>query len=491
MKPPTSIQESLPPAGNQGRWPVAWALASLSLSLLLASLGTSIANVALPTLANVFSATFQQVQWIVLSYLLVITCLIVSAGRLGDMIGRRRLLLGGLLVFTFASALCGLSPALGWLIVARAVQGAGAAVMMAMTLASVGEFVPKEKTGRVMGLLGTMSAIGTALGPTLGGLLIADFGWSAIFFVNVPLGLLAVYLTYRFLPLPPATAKADLAGFDYWGTVLLAGALSAYALAMTLGRGHFGLANYALLLAAGLIAALFVRLETRSASPLIRLGKLRDIELSSGLAANVLVATVVSATLVVGPFYLAQGLGLQAATVGLVMSAGPLVSIFSGVLAGRLVDSTSPGFMTIAGLAIMGIGSLALALLPSLFGVAAYVAAIAIIAPGYQLFQAANNTSVMAGIPADQRGVISGLLNLSRNLGLITGASLMGAVFAYFSAAGDAGIEDTASGFRATFVVAALLMALALSLALVAHHRRNAKLSIEQSASSPSGRTAS
>src|SRR5215216_2191711 len=161
-------------AGSAERIPVRWALASLSLSMLLSSLGTSIANVALPTLADAFNASFQNVQWIVLAYLLAITTLIVSAGRLGDMIGRRRLLLAGLALFTAASLLCGIAPTLGWLIAARAAQGLGAAVIMALTMAFVGETVPKARTGSAMGLLGTMSAIGTALGPSLGGALSPD-----------------------------------------------------------------------------------------------------------------------------------------------------------------------------------------------------------------------------------------------------------------------------------------------------------------------------
>jgi MFS family permease len=166
---------------------VRWALAGLSLSMLMPSLDTSIANAGLPTLAQAFTASFQEVQWIVLAYLLAVTTLIVGVGRFGDITGRRRLLLAGIILFTVASALCGVAPTLWFLIAARAAQGLGAAVMMALTLASVGETVPKEKTGSAMGLLGTMSAIGTTLGPSLGGLLIAGLGWRAIFLVNASL----------------------------------------------------------------------------------------------------------------------------------------------------------------------------------------------------------------------------------------------------------------------------------------------------------------
>ena len=147
---------------------VRWALASLSLSMLMPSLDTSIANAGLPTLSQALDASFQQVQWIVLAYLLAITTLIVSVGRLGDIVGRRRLMLAGIAIFTLASLACGLAPSLGWLVAARAVQGLGAAIMLALTVALVGETVPKAQTGSAMGLLGTVSAIGTTLGPSLG-----------------------------------------------------------------------------------------------------------------------------------------------------------------------------------------------------------------------------------------------------------------------------------------------------------------------------------
>ena len=155
--------------------------------MLMPSLDTSIANAGLPTLAQAFTASFQAVQWIVLAYLLAITTLIVSVGRLGDIVGRRPLFLAGIGLFSVASLLCGVAPTLWLLIAARAAQGLGAAIMMALAVALVGETVPKAKTGSAMGLLGTMSAIGTTLGPSLGGVLIAGLGWRTIFLVNVPL----------------------------------------------------------------------------------------------------------------------------------------------------------------------------------------------------------------------------------------------------------------------------------------------------------------
>jgi EmrB/QacA subfamily drug resistance transporter len=451
------------------------ALASLSLSMLLSSLGTSIANVGLPTLAHAFGASFQQVQWIVLAYLLAITTLIVSVGRLGDMTGRRRLLLIGIALFTTASLLCSLAPTLWLLIAARAVQGLGAAVMMALSMAFASETVPKERTGSAMGLLGTMSAIGTALGPSLGGVLLAGFGWPAIFLVNVPLGCLAWLLARRHLPVDRSARSSGQGGFDKLGTLLLVLTLAAYALAMTIGRGHFTSLNFALLLAAALGVGLFLTAETKATSPLIRLAMFSDPVLSTGLALNAMVSTVMMATLVVGPFYLSRALGLHAAAIGAVMSIGPMISAVSGVLAGRIADRFGASVIIVVGLILMMAGSLALSLVPAMFGLAGYIAAVAILSPGYQLLQAANNTAVMVNVGPTERGVVSGLLSLSRNLGLITGAAVMGAVFALATAAIDitsAPAETVANGLRVTFAVAAFLMMAALAVAAMGRRTR-------------------
>jgi EmrB/QacA subfamily drug resistance transporter len=454
-------------AGTAKQMPaVRGALTALSLSMLLSSLGISIANVALPTLVRGFDVRFQDVQWVVLAYLLAITTVIVSVGRLGDVIGRRRLMLAGIAMFTAASMACGTAPTLWMLVAARAVQGIGAAILMALALAFVSDSVPKDKTGSAMGLLGTMSAIGTALGPSLGGVLIACVGWRAIFFINLPLGLIAFWLAYRCLPIDREPATADRHRFDLPGTLLLAATLAAYALAMTMGRGSFGPINAVLLSIAAFGLVLFVVVETVSAAPLIQLSILRNPRLGAGFVANAMVTTVVMATLVVGPFYLSGALALDAAEVGLVMSAGPIVAALTGVPAGRGVDRLGAQRMTISGLIGMAAGTALLAMLPTAFGVAGYIVPLIIITAGYALFQAANNTAVMTGIRADQRGLVSGMLNLSRNLGLVTGASAMGAVFALAAGSIDiaaASAQAVANGMRMTFAVAAILVVVALA----------------------------
>ena len=450
-----------------------WILASLSLSMLLSSIGTSIANVSLPTLAQAFDASFQQVQWVVIAYLVAITTVIVSVGRLGDMTGRRRLLLIGIVLFTLASVLCGVSSTLGLLLVARAAQGLGAAIMMTLTMAFVAQTVPPASIGKAMGLLGTMSAIGTALGPSLGGLLIAGFGWRAIFLVNLPLGLMIYLLAHRHLPADSQRQTTGRAGFDLVGSLVFAATLAAYTVAMTIGRGNFGPLNTALLAAALLGAGVFIFVEARVESPLIRLVMFRNARLSASLVMSALVSAVMMTTLVVGPFYLSRALSLDAGLIGCVLSVGPFCAALTGVSAGRLADRLGAQRMTLAGLVGIATGTILLSVLPETLGILGYVLPLIVMTVGYALFQTANNTAVMADIHSDQRGIASGLLNLSRNLGLITGASAMGAVFAAAADITTAPADAVARGMRVTFAVATILIAGALSIAMVTYRRHS------------------
>jgi MFS family permease len=317
-----------------------------------------------------------------------------------------------------------------------------------------------------------MSAIGTALGPSLGGVLISGFSWRAIFLVNVPLGALALLLAYRALPVERKELtmgqKIDPASFDKIGMMLLAMTLAAFALAMTIGRGSFGPFNWVLLLAAAAGAGVFVLAEARVASPLIQLAMFRDPVLSASFIMSALVSTVMMTTLVVGPFYLSLALRLDATVVGLVLSIGPLVVALSGVPAGRIADRFGAPRMTIVGLFGIAAGSFALFIAPTTLGILGYIVPLVVITAGYAMFQTANNTVVMTNVRLDRRGVISGLLNLSRNLGLITGASVMGAVFAFASAAADittAAPMAVATGMQITFAVAGILIVVALAIA--------------------------
>lgn len=388
-----------------------WTTLTLALSMLLASLGTSIANIALPAISAGFSAPFHEVQAVVVAYLAALTVTVVVAGRVGDRRGLKPALIAGLITFAAGSLLCAIAPGLWLLIGARIVQGIGAAFLMTLSMALMRRTAGERGVGRAMGLLGTVSAFGTALGPSLGGLLIPLTGWTGIFWVQIPPTIAALVLTLRWIP-----------------------------------DEH--------------------REEKPSSAPTSAF--LVPAQLAPGLAANVLVAAVMMTTLVVGPFYLSLGLGLEAGSVGLIMAAGPVISIVTGVPSGRLVDSWGSGRVLAIGLGLLTAGAFLLAYLPAAMGAIGYLMSIAVLTPGYQLFQAANNTAALAEVPVERRGTVSGALNLSRNIGLIAGASVMGAVFAAGAGSetvADATVEGVAEGMRLTFLAAGTVMLAAVGIA--------------------------
>ncbi|WP_338086171.1 MFS transporter [Nitratireductor indicus] len=388
---------------------------TLALAMLLASLGTSIANIALPALAEAFSASFPQVQAVVVAYLGTMTISVVIAGRAGDRFGLKAMLIMGLTLFIAASLLSAAASSLWLLIGARALQGIGAAFLMTFAMALMRHTVDEAHIGRAMGLLGTVSALGTALGPSLGGLLIQMEGqmggWRSIFWVQVPLAVFALILTILILP------------------------------------GEQGAGN------------------TTSTS----LWSVLDRRLTPSLLINILVAAVMMTTLVVGPFYLSLGLGLTATETGLAMAIGPVISIFSGLPSGRLVDAWGSRPVLAVGLGLLALGAFLLAFLPNTIGVPGYILSLIVLTPGYQLFQAANNTAAFEHVLASHRGTVSGLLGLSRNIGLIAGASIMGAIFAFGVGTEDFAHADASSitsGMRLTFLTASALIIVAIALVL-------------------------
>ncbi|MEI7230213.1 MFS transporter [Pectobacterium carotovorum] len=381
---------------------------TLALAILSASLGTSIANIALPTLTAVFSAPFAQVQAVVIAYLAAMALSVVIAGRLGDRYGLKPVFITGLGLFAIASLLCAIAPQLWQLIAARAFQGIGAAFLMTLGMALLRQTAGEKHVGRAMGIVGTVSALGTALGPSVGGFLLAIAGWRSLFWIQIPLVTIVLFMAFTLLPATPVKEKASLSG---------------------------GLS-------------------------------LRNTTLLPNLTINAAVTAVIMTTLIVGPYYLGLGLGLKETLVGLVMAIGPAVATFSGIPSGRLVDTWGFRRALTAGLSLVVTGTFMLAILPNLLGVTGYILAIIVLTPGYQLFQAANNTATLAEVPGNQRGTVSGLLNLSRNIGLIAGASLMGQVFALGVGTEDfthAAPASLANGMQLTFFLAGAMVLVAIA----------------------------
>lgn len=444
------------------------ALVVLAGSMLVGSLGISLATVALPALARAFSAPLPSVQWVIIAYLVAVTASIVALGRLGDLIGQTRMLILGLSVFAIASLACAFAPTLPGLIAARIVQGFGGAVLMALPVSIIRTVVARERMGSAMGLLGTMSAVGTALGPSLGGITIDLYGWSAGF---VAVGVLAFMLLAMAVPTFSRASRLEptvSGAIDWLGSLLLAFALSAYALSMT---SAVGVLDARLLLPlTAVLSALFVWRQMMAARPLVPIALLRNFRIGLSLAMNFLVTTVMMSTLVVGPYMLSLGLGLDESAIGLVMAVGPLTSALSGLPAGRLTDRYGAARMLPVGLAQIAVGLVALAILPQWFGLWGYGLALVLLTPGFQIFLAANNTVTMQTVAEDQRGVLSGLLGLSRNLGFVTGASAVSSLFAFTLGEVELAKADRsliAHAFTVTFLIATLLPVTALMVDLV------------------------
>jgi EmrB/QacA subfamily drug resistance transporter len=444
----------------------------LSIAIFMSSLDTSVVNVVLPTLVTVLHTSFAGVQWVVLSYLLVVASFIVGAGKLGDVIGKKSLYIGGLAVFTMASALCGMSTGIVMLVLSRALQGTGAAVLMALGFAIAQECVTREKILRSMTILTAMVSLGFAVGPTLGGMLINIFGWQSIFYINVPLGIVAIILLARAIPASFVKSKS---AFDWKGTLALAITLAAYVCAMTLSETMGFTSELVLLLFVVSVIGLliFIWLQSWIKHPLIALGMFKDRLLSTSLLTSVFVYSNLMCAQILASFFLARVDGLSESKIGIALSAGPLATTILGFVGGALAKRFGPRKIMVIGVGIMAIGSLLMSTLEASGGMLGFILRIAIINGGLALFQTPNNAVVMGAAKPDQRGVVSGLLALGRSLGQITGASVMSSLFAIFvigasRSGAPVGTAESAAliiGYHKTFLVIVFLMIVATIIA--------------------------
>ncbi|MEM8582176.1 MAG: MFS transporter, partial [Pseudomonadota bacterium] len=402
-------------------------LSGPSLSIVLAALGISTAAVTLPEVSDGFLGQSLDPTLVVSIYVLAITALIVPMGRAGDLYGKRAVLVSGLCLYVFGAFVASEAPTLPILIASRFLQGAGAAGMMAMPLALVRDFVPTEQTGRWMGAMGMMSAIGTASGPALGGVVVANFGWRAVYLLLIPMALAALVLCLLCFPTSKRPDRQQ--GIDLPGASALAISLAALTWLLSDMANGFDASIIVLAAVAGGSLVAFLLIEANTAAPIIPLSLLRSSQLLVSFAMNAIGSFVMMGMLVVGPFFLMDGLGLTTVQMGLAMSVGPISSALSGIPAGRFTEKTGAARALTAGASAMAVSCAAMAVLPYFFGLGGFVLAFVLLAPSYQVFLAALNTSVMENASEQDRGVTSGILNLSRNFGFILGAGAVSAVF--------------------------------------------------------------
>lgn len=460
--PTASTPSPLPP---QTRW---WVMLGVGLGVLMFTLDTSIVNIALPTLLQVFQTTFATIQWVVLSYLLVVTALVLGAARLGDLIGKKRLYLGGLIVFTISSLLCGLSPSVYWLIGFRALQGMGAVMISALGAAIIAESFPASERGRALGIIGAIVSLGIALGPTVGGLLIGISSWHMIFFVNVPIGIFASLVVARNVPanLYPSVKQR----FDWLGSIVMTITLIAFALGMTQGQdvGFNQLSTLGLLTIATMGLIFFLWLESYLDSPMLDLTLFHNRQFSLSLLTGILVFIVIAGSAFILPFFLELVLHYPTPHVGLLLAVYPVLGGIIAPFSGNLSDQFGTRIISLIGLILMVIGCLLISTFYSQMTDWGYILRVAPFGIGFGMFQSPNNSAILGAVPPERLGIASGLLSLTRTLGQTTGVPLIGAIFASIvltqstiTSVMNAPPEALVLGLQSVFKIAALVLTIA------------------------------
>jgi EmrB/QacA subfamily drug resistance transporter len=416
-----------------------YVMAAVSMGVFLATIDGSIVNVALPTLVRALDTEFAVVQWVVLAYLLTVTTLMLSVGRLGDMIGKKPLYSAGFVVFTLSSALCGLSPSVYWLIGFRVVQAIGAAMMMALGTAIVTEAFPPSERGKAIGITGSMVSIGIVLGPVLGGLLIGALSWHWIFFVNLPIGIVGTWMVLRFVP---AFKPAGKQRFDLAGALTLFAGLMAFLLALTLGQ-QVGFGEWYVLVLFGtsfVCLAAFVAIERSVRDPMIELGLFRNRLFSINLVTAFMIFISMAGTIILMPFYLENVLGYDTQSVGFLLAIVPIALGITAPISGSMSDRFGTRPITVLGLGILLVGFVAVSTLSPDTTALGYVLRFLPIGIGIGIFQSPNNSAVMGAVPRERLGIASGLLAITRTLGQSVGIAALGAVWAsrVFARAGQA-----------------------------------------------------
>jgi EmrB/QacA subfamily drug resistance transporter len=466
------------PHAHPDRWKI---LPVLLLAPLMGSLDGSIVNVALPTIASRLGAGMDGIQWVVSSYLIVISALVLIFGKIADKLGKVRIFEYGFLVFGIGSLLCAFSWSLPALIAARSVQAVGASMFMSSNQGIIATLFPPEERGRALGLLGTTVAIGTMVGPPLGGIMVDFLSWQSLFLINIPISLFAFIAGIKLLPRDDKAGS--LAGFDLAGSGLFIGFIFGLFFFMLNGaRQGWGSALELGSLAGALVCGLvFVLRERRVKDPMIDLSIFRDGFFSISVICVFLVFVVTFCVTIVQPFYMQEALGLSPSVAGLLLLASPLASGLAAPFSGYLSDRVGAKALTIAGLAIMlcGLGLMGLLGLSSHPGLVA--ACLALFGLGGGVFGSPNTKLIMSQAPRDKLGIAGSINALARNMGMVSGiafaiALLNGSMSANLGRRVGGFVPERPevfiSGMHLVFLAAALLCVVAIGLTLARAFKR-------------------
>lgn len=410
----------------QHKW---WIFLPVGIGAFMGAIGTSVVNIVLPIVSRDFGVSVSTIEWVITVYLLIVSGLLLSFGRLGDLYGHKVIYLIGLAIVVFSVPLCGLAQNVPMLIAARALQALGAAMIFSNSPAILTMNFPATQRGQVLGLQSMMVYLGLTVGPSLGGWLTTQFSWRAVFFINLPLGLLALWLGARFIPRDAPTETRE--SFDVIGAGTFIVALVLLLLALNQGHawGWTSPAILAMFVAAMILGTLFVYIERRVTSPMLDLTLFRQRLFSAATVSAIANYICIYSILFLMPFYLIQARGFSAAQAGVLLTAQPLVMAISAPIAGTLSDRIGSRVLATAGMAVLACGTLLLSRLNAASSFNDVALALALAGLGTGLFTSPNNSALMGAAPRHQQGVAASVLATARNGGMVLGVGLAGALF--------------------------------------------------------------
>lgn len=470
-------------SGQPSKWTV---LAIVGVGVFMATVDSSIVNISLPAIARFFAVPLSgTVEWVIIAYLVATAALLLTVGRLADLVGYKPIWTTGLVVFTLGSALCGAAPSLGLLVAARAFQGVGGALLMAISPAMLTGAFPPQERGRALGMNAVTVSLGVSAGPTLGGFLTEHLTWRSIFYVNVPIGIVGVVATVLLLrDTRPRVARR----FDPLGAALLAVGLSALTLGLSFGQ-EWGWASPGLIASlaiAGVALAAFVFAERRVEAPIVDFLLLRSRVFLSANLSLILSFLALFAVSFLLPFYLEELHGYSTEQAGLLLTPLPLTIAVVAPFSGALADRIGSRWLAAGGLAIACVGLIFIGGLDAHSAVPDIIWRLCLTGAGQGLFQSPNNSALMGAAPRARQGVAAGFLATGRVVGQSMSVAVAGAIFATLggAAAGAALVAAShghplppgrvaelqatfATAFHSAFVVCACIAAVGVLTSLV------------------------
>ncbi len=402
---------------------------AVGLGTFMTALDSSVANVTLPILRIYFNSNVASVEWVVSIYLLLVSGVLLSFGRLGDLRGHKIVYVTGFGIFVAGSALCGAANSVPVLIGFRALQAIGGAMLYANAPAIITGAFPKEERGKALGLMATMTYLGLTVGPSLGGWLTDAFSWRAVFYINLPVGIIALFLSFQNIPLDRETGTAEK--FDIPGALIFLVGLTGLMLALNKADTWGWISPLTLGLIAGSVVLLyvFIRLELHSETPMLDLRLFGNRLFSAATASALMNYICLYHIIFLMPFYLIGGRGLSPSQAGLYLTVQPLVMAIAAPISGTLSDKIGSRLLSTLGMLIMALGLFFLSRLDGNTPTGLMMLFLGIFGLGTGMFIAPNNNALMSSAPKNRQGIASGVLATARTTGMVLGVGLAAAVF--------------------------------------------------------------